>query len=178
MRSAGLCYNNNFELIQIPNLNDEDLLIEIANKIIYNIWKWSPSEINLEGLSFNSISSSKDIIAGNFWYLRCSIKKEFPNIPVNIIPVKTWREPLFNKEERKQLKENTKYYKENKINAKGLKGDERKEALMYNKGLELNASIKYHTFQKLPQDIQDIINNITKEEGRWDLADAYFISRV
>lgn len=178
LRSAGLCFNNEFKLIQITKLNDEELLIEISNQICSFIHKCKPNEINIEGLSFNSISGSKDIIAGNFWYLRCRIHCEFPDIPINIIPVTQWRNPLFTKEERKQLKENVKILKENKISLKGLIGEERKEAQLKNKELELNASIKYNTFLKLPDDIKNIINNITQDEGRWDLTDAYWISRI
>ncbi len=178
LRSAGLHINNNFKLIQISNLNDEDLLIKIADEICKFISETNPTQINIEGLSFNSISGSKDIIAGNFWNLRCSLKKEFPLIPIKIIPVTQWRNPLFTKNDRKTLKENVILYKENKISLKGLKGIERKEAIIKNKELELNASIKYQTFLKLPLDIQTKINNITLDNGRWDLTDAYFISRI
>lgn len=178
LRSAGLCFNNEFKLIQIAKLNDEELLIEIANQICSFIHNCKPVEINIEGLSFNSISGSKDIIAGNFWYLRCRIHTEFPTIPINIIPVTQWRNPLFTKEERKMLKENTTFFNKNKISLTGLKGEERKEAQLKNKELEMNASIKYNTYLKLPDDIKDIINNITQDAGRWDLTDAYWISRI
>ena len=76
------------------------------------------------------------------------------------------------------LKENTTFFNKNKISLTGLKGEERKEAQLKNKELEMNASIKYNTYLKLPDDIKDIINNITQDAGRWDLTDAYWISRI
>ena len=57
-------------------INDEDLLIYNSDKINYFIDMWSKYEKRLciEGLSFNSVSSNKDLIAANFWYTRVKLK--------------------------------------------------------------------------------------------------------
>lgn len=177
LRSTGISFNEQFELIQIEKLNDEELIIEICKRICDLIEKFNPIEINLEGLSFNSISGSKDIIAGLFWNLRCKISQQFSNIKVNIIPVTTWRSPLFNKEDNKALKEGKKEFKLKKKSIKGLKGVDRKEAIEYNQILESKANIKQYTFDKLPSHIKEKIINKTDGKGCYDLSDAYFISQ-
>lgn len=177
LRSTGLCYNNEFKLIQIEKLKNEELLIELIKQICYYINLWQPKQINLEGLSFNSISGSKDLIAGSFWFLRSEIKRQYPNIPLKILSVSEWRAPLFNKEENKTIREAKNFLKTNKKSIKNLKGIERKQVQEYNKILEDNANIKVYTFNKLPEDIKQKIINITEDKSRFDLTDAYFISR-
>lgn len=177
LRSTGISFNEQFELIQIEKLNDEKLINEITQQICQIIKKYNPSIINLEGLSFNSISGSKDIISGLFWNLRCRIHIEFPNILINIIPVTEWRSPLFSKEDNKALREGKKLLKSNKKSLKGLKGQERKEVQEFNHNLELKANIKQYTFDKLPEHIKQKIINITDGKGCYDLSDAYFISQ-
>lgn len=179
--SAGVCIGDKFELIQIKGLDDENLINAIAEEIIEIIKETKPDTINLEGLSLGSLSSRKDFIAGNFWHLRCEIKKNFPSLPINIIPVKTWRCPLFSKEENKLTLAANKIMKAAKKQLKGLKGNARKEVAKTIEGYEnakLQSDIKYQTFLKLPEDVKiQIINICGETDSRWDLTDAYFISR-
>jgi hypothetical protein len=178
LRSTGLCCGNEFKLIKIKDLDNEDLVIEISKQICYFINEHNPKQINLEGLSFDSVSRAKDIIAGTFWYLRCMLKQQFPDIPLNIFPVTGWRNKLFTKEERKLLKEDRQIFNKIKLSLKGLKGEERILAGIKNiKELELNSSIKYLTYLKLPINIKCIIDEIVQDDGKFDLCDAYFISR-
>jgi hypothetical protein len=128
MRSAGLCGRSGV-LADFKQLktDDEQLLVEVAAEIRAFLKKHCPDTVNLEGLSFGSISGSKDIIAGLFWYVRCMIYTDFPEIKVNIVPVLSWRSPLFDKAERKQIKEYTAELKKVKSKMKGIKGKAREE---------------------------------------------------
>jgi hypothetical protein len=187
LRSTGLCFKCDllntvdFKLIQIPDtIKDEELLTKLSDEIFNYILSKTftvgiLSYVNIEGLSLRSVSGSADIICGNFWNVRRRIWKSITK-NVNIIPVKSWREPLFNKEERKSLKEAVQYYNANKKSIKGLKGEERKATIAFNQELELLASIKEKTFQKLPEDVRQQILNITTGDGKYDLCDAYFIA--
>ena len=102
MRTSGvtlLSSDVQFRLIKCSSdqYKDEDVMIYNWQKIKELILEFNPEHIVIEGLSYDSISGSKDIIAGNFWYIRTRIKIEFPDINVHIVSVKSWREPLFNK---------------------------------------------------------------------------------
>lgn len=177
LRSTGLCCNNKFQLIQISDLNDEELIIEIYNRIKDFISIEKPNNINLEGLSLDSISRAKDIIQGNFWYLRCRLKIDFFNIPVNIVSVKSWRNPLFSKEEKKEMLQAKKSLKKLKLEIKNLTKTEKKNILLENEKLILLSNIKYQTFLKLPSNIQTKIKEINIKDGKYDLCDSYFISK-
>jgi len=92
----------------LPCLNDEDLIIynstEIVKFVSQVIGKHGLDAILIEGLSFGSLSGSKDSIAGNIWVLRVELKKKFPLIPVHIIPVQSWRSKILNKQDRADAK--------------------------------------------------------------------------
>ncbi|NCP97723.1 hypothetical protein GW796_05715 [archaeon] len=187
LRSTGISYvvkNTliDFSVIKNKTAKDEDLILDNCNKIINWIKEKNenPDFIRIEGLSFNSISGAKDIITGQFWYLRCKIVQEFPNSKLEIIPVLTWRNPLFNKYERKELAEAKKRLKLLKKSSQGEKGNNRKEILLFNKNLELDASIKEKTWLKLNKEIQNkIIDYITYNkyniETKYDITDSIFI---
>jgi hypothetical protein len=188
IRSTGLHFTNGeiniFRLITpSPNeYKDEDVLPYVAFEIVRFICDMrdkygAPDEIHLEGLSYNSVSGSKDFIAGNFWYTRVALKDNFPNIPVKIIAVTEWREPYFNTEERRVMREATKKLKEFKVSVKGLKGEERTNAILFNEKLIEASSIKYQTYLKLPEIIKLQIDNMHVKDGKYDLTDAYFLAR-
>lgn len=179
LRSTGLCFSSErkvvFELVQLKKENDEELIIESSTKILEFINNLRKKEevdyINLEGLSFGSTSSSKDILAGNFWFLRCILKTELPDIPLRIIPVSSWRSPLFNKEERRSMKESDQKMKE----LKKLKNKDLKDEI---KSLDELSSIKHQTYLKLPEiALNNLPKGLTGKNGLYDLTDAYFISR-
>jgi len=157
-------------------LNKEELLIFNSLKIMDFIDKYQPDKIGLEGLSFGSISSSKDILAGNFWKLRTDIFKA--GYPIDIIAVLTWRSSLFNKEERKLLKENSKKLKLLRKEWKLITDKvEKTQILKDNNELILNSNIKWLTWLKLPANIREEFEKVGFSKGGADLCDAYFIAR-
>ena len=114
MRSTGLVFTDGnivkYKLIQ-SKLNDEQLLDYNATEIVSFVSENKPDVIVIEELSYNSKSSEKDLIDGNYWHIRTELKKAFPEIEIKIFTVAEWRNPLFNKEERKQWTENKKKLK-------------------------------------------------------------------
>lgn len=185
LRSTGLvCLSETGEyidkkLIQ-PNpdiYNNEELIIYIWKEIKSFIDLYKPSHIGLEGLSFSSLSSSKDIMAGNFWYIRIKIREEYPNTILKIIPVLTWRNHLFDKEERKTLKENENKAKELKKELIKLEPKEKKRKLEENQELLLKSNIKYLTWEKLPKELAEEFKKIGFNKGCYDVTDAYFITK-
>ena len=159
-------------------INDEKLLIYNWNEIEQFINKNRPTYIAIEGLSFGSLSSSKDILAGNFWYVRTKIAELYPDVIVDIIPVLTWRSPLFNKQERLELKENTKKFKELKVLIKEVKfKEEKNKILLDNEMIIERSNIKYLTWEKLPEPIKSKFHKIGFNKGGFDLTDAYFIAK-
>jgi len=183
LRSTGICYNDNNETFKFAlvcpdakKYNDEPLVAYMTQEIINFIEDCPriPDAIHLEGLSFGSISGSKDILAGNFWHLRVALWNAY--MAADIIPVTSWRSPLFNKEERKLLKENVAAVKKIKEQAKGKSLAERKEIAAANALTILGADVKYCTYMKLPEDVKQIIECVTIDKSRFDLCDAYFLS--
>lgn len=189
LRSTGISVFRSNEIIDFTIcsnhiLKDEELIIHNCNYIVDYIRNQclKPIIICIEGLSFGSLSGSKDMIAGQFWVLRCELKKAFPDTEINIISVKSWRCPLFNKEENKLLSDAKKTLKEEKQSLKGLKGIERKEVSSTNNILELNASIKEKTWEKLEPIYQHKIIQFLKEneidlDSRYDICDSIFLGR-
>lgn len=191
MRSTGICITSNdklsyYEVIKTSakELNDEQLLIHISNTII-SILKdngfTSKDCINLEGLALGALSGEKDKIYGNFWNLRCELARCFPNTKLNIIPVTSWRNPLFSKEERKELKQSLQELKLLKKQTKELPKERRKENKEKIEQLEKKSSIKYQTFLKLSPDISDKFADYIKvanlpSDSIYDLTDAWFLS--
>lgn len=87
--------------------NGEELISYNTKRIMEFIEKKSMNSIDailIEGLSFGSLSGSKDILAGNFWYLRVRLKERFPGVPIHIIPVQTWRNKILSKQDREIAK--------------------------------------------------------------------------
>lgn len=113
LRSTGVCVTDyTGELIEFrlftpsaKEWNDEALLMHIAECITSFLSKFDITAIAIEGLSFNSFSSEKDKINGNFWHLRCALKETFPEALIGIIPVNSWRNHLLSKVEQKAAKD-------------------------------------------------------------------------
>jgi hypothetical protein len=179
LRSTGIAIatqNYTFKLVKVPStLTEEGLLIESCGSIMSVLKEFKVTHVNLEGLSHGSKSSSKDVIAGNFWILRCAMHEA--GIEVNILPVSMWRAPLFNSEERKEMRRNTSLYRELKKIIKLTKTRVRKmELVKENIGVIEASSIKIQTFLKCPEGIKKAILAVTGDAGRFDLSDAYFLS--
>ena len=141
---------------QIKNESYEELLInnlsrfkEIINEIIS---EYEVIQINLEGLSFNSLSSTADVIDAQFWMLRCFIFEL--KIPLKIFSPANWRKLQKIKDPKIKLKE-----------YKAVLGKD------YWKLLALG---------KLDKETHDMIifyceNNNLKSKSEFDIADSYFI---
>lgn len=185
LRSTGILYSNGitvkFRLIESDKKkhNDEILLSYNSNEIIKFIYDVCPQPdiIVIEGLSFNSISSSKDILAGNFWYVRTQLKKEFPKVKLLIVPVSEWRSVIFNKEERKQLTENKKELKKLEEDMKDLTSSQKKDMALYNEELILKSNIKYLCWEKIVEPYKTKFKEYGFKKGTFDLTDAFFINQ-
>ena len=180
LRSTGMVYRNGdtikYKLINPPKeYNDEALIVYIKTQISLFVRECKPTLIGLEGLSFGSISSSKDIIAGNFWCVREMLYTDFPSIEVEIIPVLTWRSPLFSKEERKSLKEIVLQVKLLKKTMETLTKADKKLLALENEELIRLSDIKYQTWLKVPEPYKSEFEIYGGSKGKFDLSDAYFI---
>lgn len=179
MRSTGMYCDGIFRLIQYTTkqYNDELLFHHNALAVLKFIEETKPDIINIEELSYNSISSEKDKICGNYWMVRTQIKLHYPSIPVYAVPVTSWRNPLFDSDERKTLTENKKKLKEIKTILKTLPKKEKSEMVLENEELIMNCDIKYLTYLKLPINIKKQIDGITSNKSKFDCCDAYYISQ-
>lgn len=92
----------------------EDLLLynyaNIYNLILENDVYGPNDSICIEGLAFNSPSLTRDLIAGNFWYIKTRLYSDF-NVLTEVISPASWRAKIFTADEKAELKE---YRKENK----------------------------------------------------------------
>lgn len=57
----------------------------------------------IEGLSFGSVGSGKDFLAGLQWFFRCKFEIEY-GVFLGTIPVTMWRSKVLSKEEQKDAK--------------------------------------------------------------------------
>jgi hypothetical protein len=180
MRSSGMYCDGEFKLIQYTTkqFNDELLFYNNSLSVLKFIEEMEPTEINIEGLSYNSISGEADKIAGNYWYIRTQIKLLYPEIKLNTLQVTEWRNPLFNKIERKQLADDKKKLKALKesMSYTKMSTKEKHEFAIANEDLILDCDIKSLTYKKLPDEIKLKIEKLTTNKSKFDCADAYFIS--
>lgn len=180
LRSTGLCHIDDkgkatFALV-CNKEDDAELLVKNADDILAFLKDKKFDAINIEGLSFASASSSKDILWGNFWYLKVRLWQVYPDIPIKIVAVLSWRSPLFNKAERDAIKAADKEVKALKVEMKGMKKQEKAAFLLEHEATILAASTKYQTFLKCPEAIKKQILAVTTKDGKFDLTDAYFIA--
>lgn len=136
---------------------EEELLDKNELKFINFLFKHeSEKDYIIEGLSFGSLSGSKDILYGNYWGLRMMMylknHKLKENYNLAIYPVLKWRNGSFTKETLKHYKENFK---------NGLK-----EVCVNNLPEDVKISFINYLFEnKLPKN------------AIYDLSDAYFMTR-
>ena len=97
-----------YKLLSNTQLDNEELIL----------WQWeeltefvndntnSPMELKgalIEGLSFGSVGSGKDFLAGLQWYFRCQMKDGY-GLFLGTVPVSMWRSKVLTKEEQKEAK--------------------------------------------------------------------------
>jgi len=150
---------------------NEALIKKNTNDIIQFIEGLDIDTIAIEGLSFASISSSKDIIAGNMWYLRCMLTNIY-NFDLHIVPVSRWRSKVISPERTKELKRElgVEEVKKNK------KGKETKRIKMP-KNWQKNECLSC-----LPIDLKLLFKNYVesaklKKEAIFDLTDAFWLGQ-
>lgn len=161
LRSSGVVVLNtegslvDFMLVtpSVSGYKDEMLLTYISNEIIDFIYTREINAIVIEGLSFNSFSSEKDKINGNFWHLRCELAEEFPDAPIGIIPVTSWRASVISKAEQKEIK---------KVSDKD--------------------AVKKACVARLPEEVLNRFTEYLQENGHskkglYDLTDAYWLGQ-
>jgi len=145
-----------FLLINPPKELDGEVLISYQWDLIdsfVSAYQKDLKGIALEGLSFNSVGSGKDLLAGIFWAVRLNLYKKFPEIPVGVIPSASWRSAFIDKEKRKKIKE-----------------------------LGIKDGLKKATVDELPFEVRVRFENYIRENGikkeaLWDLADAFGIAK-
>ena len=76
LRSTGVVILNDLGILEdfriVANKEkDEELVIKNSKDILEFVKGRWIEHVAIEGLSFMSVSASKDLIAGNFWFLRC-----------------------------------------------------------------------------------------------------------
>ena len=178
LRSTGICITDEdgtlieYQLVSNPTEKNEELVIKNTRDIIRFLKNYDTDlkHIVIEGLAYMGVSASKDLIAGNFWNLRCILRLTFPDIPVTIVPVTEWRKLYISKERAKELKESFKELptdtKEEKKAKKNLKTDWQKKECVRILPEEMKAKFLDY-IEKLD----------VKKESIYDLTDAYFIGQ-
>jgi len=166
LRSTGICIFDNesknlidFRIISNNKYNSEELLAYNIREFFdflskHEIGKNSDDIIVIEGLSFNGICQSKDLINGNFWLVRYFLFLYFKNCQVNIIPVAKWRSSVLTKSVLKEIK------LENRNKIKKWQ--------------------KIECVKLLPDDIKKIFSayisgNKLSSQAIYDLTDSYFL---
>ena len=136
-----------FEIVRSVTLKEERLLLHNTKKIMKFIKRDKTYCVALEGLSFGGKSAMKDVIDGNYWMVRCAIRKFNKKIFIGSIPVLTWRNDILSKLERK--------------NAKGVR-DGLKIAVVDKLPKDIKGDFEYY-----------LKNNNLPKKSVYDLADAY-----
>jgi hypothetical protein len=175
LRSAGVVLLNedgvvdDFMIVANKELQDEALIKKNCLNILDFCRGRNINKILIEGLSFASISSSKDIIAGNFWTLRVLLKDLF-NYEFNIVPVTRWRKQVISKERVKELEAELGEI----VIKKNKKGKEVKRIKMPG-GWQKKECVRC-----LPIGVKEMFDKYIKEkklkkDSIFDLTDAYFL---
>ena len=85
-------------------IHNEELVEYNTQRVLDFAFKYEKDidYIVIEGLSFNSLSSDKDLIAGNFWHLRVELH-QLAMWNVGIVPVTAWRKSIIDKNQMADL---------------------------------------------------------------------------
>jgi hypothetical protein len=94
-------------LICNSKLDNEELIVYQFAKMTEWLLGFLEDEDTLaaliEGLSFGSVGSGKDFLAGLQWYFRARFKVEFATY-LGTVPVSLWRSKVLTKEEQREVK--------------------------------------------------------------------------
>lgn len=111
MRSSGLVILDNKgnlidrNIVSNSEIVDEELLDKNSKDIVEYLEKFKLTTIAYEGLSFQGKSAYRDLIDGNYWHLRWSLKTHFPHCKTFVIPVERWRKQVIPLERKRELKQ-------------------------------------------------------------------------
>lgn len=146
-----------FTLIRpFSDMSDEDILNYVEDMTLFFVSEClaqgSVAGIGVEGLSFNSVGSGKDFLAGIWWTVKRALYNNY-EIPVGVIPNQSWFSYVISKEEKRALLLST-------------EKDKRKKAVV-NK-LPFEVKVRFEKY---------ILDNGCKKEGIYDLADAFWIAQ-
>ena len=136
-------------------IDHEDTINHVVDEIMEITYQQDTRRVVIEGLSHQGKSGMKDVIAGLFWAIRSTIRRESPHIYIGAIPVLTWRSKVLTPKEVRES--NTKFSPKNK-------------------------AIKKATLEKLSKKIRVEFENYLESEGFhkdhiFDLTDAYFMAK-
>ncbi len=167
MRSSGLiALSSTDEIVDMaviktskddfPDYN-EDLIQYITDQTVNFIYDQDQYQdaFVIEGLAFAAKSAFRDVLAGIYWSVRCTIRRRFPSMPIGSVPVASWRSKVLNKDDRKYAKENF---------------------------TPKSEAIKIATVNKLPEEINEKFLDYIQNKGYdkksiYDLTDAYFLGK-
>lgn len=155
-------YSFNSCKVVTSDYTGEDLLIHNKNEVSSLIDDKENTIVFIEALSFNSASSTRDIMSGNFWYVKASLYEY--GIETYSIEPASWRSKVFTKEVKEWSKDLRKELRDS-----GIKGVRYKQVLK-------DAALKM-----VPDDVQILFKeylttNKIYAKFIYDLADAYCIA--
>lgn len=97
-----------YKLLGSTKLDNEELILwqweELVHFLSDNLN--SPFDLKgslIEGLSFGSVGSGKDFLAGLQWYFRCQMRDGYDKY-LGTCPVSLWRSQVLTKEEQREAK--------------------------------------------------------------------------
>jgi hypothetical protein len=138
--------------------DDERLLVYNADRLSEFRQRSDTNAIFIEGLSLSSASLAKDIIAGNFWYIRTLFHLD-KDIVCNVVAPASWRARVFTVDQKAEIKEFRK-----------------------NNGGKYTTILKEIALRHVPEDLLEIYKKYltdSKLSGKfiYDLSDAFCIAK-
>lgn len=94
-----------YKLLSNTKLDNEELIVWQWGELVQFLEEWDTTIRGalIEGLSFGSVGSGKDFLAGLQWYFRCQMVDRL-GIFLGVVPVTMWRSKVLTKEEQKEAK--------------------------------------------------------------------------
>lgn len=97
-----------YKLLSNTKLDNEELILWQWEELVHFLSDNTSSHEDVkgalvEGLSFGSVGSGKDFLAGLQWYFRCQMR-DAEGLFLGTVPVSMWRSKVLTKEEQKEAK--------------------------------------------------------------------------